>query len=98
MTTSIITIAAVKTIVSTSPLVLFLGFGGYWVIKHRKFSEALLTVAALGGVISLIWGMILVYNMHHDGKLTGAIMMAVGLVVVVLIGLATRKQDSTNKS
>ena len=49
-------------------------------IKHRKFSEALLAVAAVGGVVSLIWGMTLVDASHDLGRLSSAIMIAAGLL------------------
>ena len=93
MSTPILTIAAVNTGVGILPLILLVVVGIYWVIKHQKFSEALLTVAAVGGVISLIWGMALVGDHNHDGRLAGAVMIAAGLVVVALIGMAIRKQD-----
>ncbi len=99
MITHISTIAAVNTVIGILPIILFLifGFGGYWVIKHRKYSAALLAVSSVGGVISFIWGVTLVSDNNHDDRLTGAVMMAAGLVVVALIGIAIRGQNSTNK-
>lgn len=98
MITPITTIAAVSI---GAPLlfllVLLFGFGVYWVIVRRKYSEALLAVAVVGGAISLIWGMVLVGDDNPDGWLVGAIMLAAGLGVITSIGLALRKQDSTNK-
>ena len=78
-------------------LVLLFGFGVCWVIVRRKYSEALLAVAVVGGAISLIWGMVLVGENNPDGWLAGAIMLAAGLGVTTSIGLALRKQDSTNE-
>lgn len=78
-------------------LLLLFGFGVYWVIKYKKYSEALLSVAVVGGVISLIWGMALVEDNDPEGWLVGSIMLTAGLGVVTSIGIALRKQDSTNK-
>lgn len=77
-------------------LLLALGFGVYWVIKHRRFSEALLAVAVVGAVVSFIGGIILVCDNNENGWLVGSIMQVAGLGVVTSIGLVLRKQDPTN--
>jgi hypothetical protein len=83
MITPITTIAAAPI----GPPLLFLfvllfGFGVYWVIVRRKYSEALLVVAVVGGAISLIWGMVLVGKNNPDGWLVGAIMLGSGFFPV----------------
>jgi len=78
MITPIITIAAVPIgSLLLIPLILLFGFGVFWLIKLRKYSEALSAVAVVGGVISLMWGMVLVGDNRPDGWLVGGMKVCV---------------------
>jgi hypothetical protein len=91
MNAPILTIAAINgfSLLFISFIALVLGL--CWVIKNRRYSEALLTVAVVGGAISMIWGMALVGDNIPDKWLAGAIMLAAGLGVLASIGLGLRK-------
>lgn len=92
----LITIAAVRSAFGVSPLlfVLVTGFGLYWVIKHQKYSEAMLCASVLGCFVSFIWGMSLVREQHGDGQIAGSIMMLAGLWVLAWIGVQMQRRDS----
>jgi hypothetical protein len=55
-----------------------------WIVRTKRYSEALLTTISLGGVYSCVMG---ASGIHHDHLWFGAAMIAMGLAAMISVAI-----------